>query len=381
MKIAHVGLASYYTEGMTYQDNQLAEQNVRDGHEVLYISNAAKYENGGVVETGYQDLMTPGGVRLVRLPYVRVLNRFVSGKLRRVTGLYPLLADFAPDVILSHDLCYWSVRDVLRYKKDHPRVKLYADTHTAACNSGTNWLSLHILHRMFYRALVQKALPYLDGYFYVGAGEKAFSRENYRVPESRMEFFPLGGTVFSGEAYEEKRARRRAELGLGPEDLLLIHSGKLDPGKRTEELLDAFAAAGAPELRLLVLGSIPPGREAALLPRMQADPRVIYLGWKPAEELLEYLCAGDLYCQPGSVSATLQNALCCGCPAMAYPHEEYRDGLDWGQFLWVRTREDMRAAIEEAAREPGSLAPLRQRAVACARELLDYRVLAARLYR
>lgn len=108
---------------------------------------------------------------------------------------------------------------------------------------------------------------------------------------------------------------------------------------------------------------------------------MIYLGWKPAEELLEYLCAGDLYCQPGSVSATLQNALCCGCPAMAYPHEEYRDGLDWGQFLWVRTREDMRAAIEEAAREPGSLAPLRQRALACARELLDYRVLAARLYR
>ena len=25
MKIAHIGLAAYYTEGMTYQDNQLAE--------------------------------------------------------------------------------------------------------------------------------------------------------------------------------------------------------------------------------------------------------------------------------------------------------------------------------------------------------------------
>ena len=30
MKIAHVGLASFYTEGMTYQDNLLAEQNARD---------------------------------------------------------------------------------------------------------------------------------------------------------------------------------------------------------------------------------------------------------------------------------------------------------------------------------------------------------------
>ena len=46
MRIAHVGLAAYYTDGMTYQDNQLAEQNARDGHQVLYISNAAKYVNG-----------------------------------------------------------------------------------------------------------------------------------------------------------------------------------------------------------------------------------------------------------------------------------------------------------------------------------------------
>ena len=50
MKIAHIGLASYFTENMTYQDNQLTNQNVLDGHEVLMISNASKYEGGKVVE-------------------------------------------------------------------------------------------------------------------------------------------------------------------------------------------------------------------------------------------------------------------------------------------------------------------------------------------
>ena len=81
MKIAHIGLAAYYTEGMTYQDNQLSEQNARDGHEVLYISNAAKYVNGEIVDTGYEDSLLSSGVRLVRLPYERIVNGYLSEKL------------------------------------------------------------------------------------------------------------------------------------------------------------------------------------------------------------------------------------------------------------------------------------------------------------
>jgi hypothetical protein len=128
VKIAHIGLASYFTENMTYQDNQLTNQNVLDGHEVLMISNASKYEGGKVVATGYEDFYLENGVRLVRLPYRKVLSRSVSEKLRVVDGLYDLLESFKPDVILSHNLAYWSVLEVIRYKKSHPEVKLYADT-------------------------------------------------------------------------------------------------------------------------------------------------------------------------------------------------------------------------------------------------------------
>lgn len=380
MKIAHVGLASFYTEGMTYQDNQLAEQNVRDGQEVLYISNGAKYENGVVVETGFQDLMTQSGVRLVRLPYVHVLNHFVSDKFRKVKGLYQLLADFAPDVILSHDLSYWSVLDVIRYKQDHPEVKFYADTHTAYYNSGTNWLSLHILHGIFYRRLFQKALPYLEKYFYVGTSEKEFSREVYGIPESLMELYPLGGTLFSPDVYEEKRTRRRAELGLAPEELLLVHTGKLDAPKRTAELLRAFAAVPDLEAKLAVIGSIPAEMEDTLKPLLAGDSRVVYLGWRSSEDLLEYLCAADLYCQPGSVSATMQNALCCGCPVLSFPHASYVDDLDCGEFFWARTQADMEAVFSGLAAAPERLRPMTEGAWRCAREVLDYRKLAARLY-
>lgn len=380
MKILHIGLAAHYTDGMTYQDNLLAEQNARDGHEVMYISNASKYVNGKLVETGYEDTVLASGVHLVRLPYVHVLNHFITEKFRKVRGLYHLIDGFHPDVILSHGLCYWSVSDAICYKKEHPEVKLYTDTHAAFYNSGTNWISLHILHRLFYRHLVQKSIPYLEKYFYIGLGEKEFASKVHDVPERLLEFYPLGGTVFSPEVYEDKRKRRRAELGVAPDELLLVHSGKLDALKRTAELLRAFAAVPGLRAKLAVIGSIPADMADTLNPLLAGDSRVSYLGWKSAEDLLECLCAADLYCQPGSVSATMQNAICCGCPVLSFPHESYVGALDCGEFFWIRTQEDIQGVFSKLVAEPKVLGSMTEGAWRCAREILDYRKLAARLY-
>lgn len=379
MKIAHIGLACFYTEGMTYQDNLLSAQNVLDGHEVMYISNAAKYVDGIVTETGFEDKMD-GGVRLVRLPYERFFTRFATDKLRRVKGLYKLLEDFAPDVILSHGLQYWSVLDVIRYKKAHPAVKFYADTHADYYTSGTDWLSRKVLHGMFYRRLVRKALPFLEKYLFLSDECRRFSAELYGVPESLMEFYPLGGTILPDAEYQALRAKRRAELGVGEDTPLLVHAGKLEPMKRTDELLRAFAAVPELDAKLAVIGSIPEEQRETLMQLMEADGRVVYLGWKSGEELEEYLCACDLYCQPGKVSATMQNAVCRNCPVLLYPHPDYVKDFDWGNVRWVRTEEDMADSFRALAEGTLPLAEMAENSARCAREMLDYRKLAARLY-
>lgn len=380
MKIAHIGLASFYTEGMTYQDNLLSEQNAKDGHEVLYISNAAKYVDGVVAETGYEDKMD-GGVRLVRLPYKRFFTRFATDKLRRVKGLYKLLEDFGPDVILSHGLQYWSVLDVIRYKKDHPAVKFYADTHADYYTTGTNWLSRKVLHGMFYRRLVQSALPFLEKYLFVSDECRRFSAELYGVPEDRMEFYPLGGTILPGADYQATRARRRAELGVGEDTPLLVHAGKLEPMKRTDALLRAFAAVPELDAKLAVIGSIPEENKAELTRLMKADSRVVYLGWRTGAELEEYLCACDLYCQPGKGSAIVENAVCRNCPVLLYPHPDYVKDYGGGNICWARTEEDMTLVFRALAERKLPLAEMTSNSARYAGEMLDYRVLAARLYR
>ena len=381
MKIVFLGLASTYTPGMTYQDNYLCMQALADGHAVTYLSNPEKFVNGKIVETGAEDTVLPDGLHLIRLPYVKLGPDIVTKKVRAFRRVYDILEKEQPDMIFSHNLQYFSVLDVIRYKKEHPQVKLYADTHTAAYNSGTNWLSLYILHRMFYRHLTQKALPYLEKYFYIGEGEREFSIGVYGVPESLMEFYPLGGTLLSDEEYAAMRAKRRTELGLGEDDRLYVHSGKLAALKRTDELLRAFSAVDDPHAVLAVIGSIPKEREAVLLPLIAADKRIRYLGWKTGEELQEYLCAADLYCQPGSQSATMQNALCRYCPVMLYPHPSYTVGYDRGEVLWVKTQADVETVFRSLAAAPAQLTPLRENAEKFAREVLDYRKLASRLYR
>lgn len=160
MKILHLCLANFYIDNYTYQENMLPRMNREDGHDVRILASTETYVDN--VHYGYvepSEYVTEYGVPIKRLPYVKVGNSFVTHKFRAYPHLYEEIAAFAPDVIFCHELQFWSIQDVIRYKKEHPAVKLYADTHAAAYNSGTNWLSLHILHRVFYRSLVRKALP------------------------------------------------------------------------------------------------------------------------------------------------------------------------------------------------------------------------------
>lgn len=381
MKILHLCLACFYIDNYTYQENILPRINHEDGHDVRILASTETYVDNahlGYVEPA--EYVTEYGVPIKRLPYVKAGNGFVTHKFRAYPHLYEEIAAFAPDVILSHDLSYWSVLDVIRYKKAHPAVKLYADTHTAYNNSGTNWLSLHILHRGLYRYLTKKAFPYLEKYFYISDECREFSHEVYDIPNEKMEFYPLGGTLLSDEEYAAVRAKRRTELGLVENDRLYIHSGKLDALKRSDELFRAFSAVDDPHAVLAVIGSIPEDRNSILLPLMEADKRIRYLGWRTGEELQEYLCAADLYCQPGSQSATMQNAVCRYCPVMLYPHPAHTADYDRGEVIWIKTQADMEMVFRSLAADPAQLKPLRENAEKLARELLDYRRLAARLY-
>ena len=382
MRILHLCLANFYIDGYNYQENVLTRINKEDGHDVRIIASTETFidnQNLGYIEPS--EYITEYGVPIKRLPYIKVGTHFSTTKIRAYPKLYEEIAAFSPDVIMAHDIVFWSVLDVIRYKKDHPEVKWYCDTHTDEKNSGRNWLSLHVLHRGYYRYLIWKALPYLEKYFYVTAERKTFAMRHYGVPEEKLEFYPLGGNILSDIQYEARRKEYRNQLQLKDTDVLFLHSGKMDALKRTEELIRAFSQIADENAKLVLIGSMTPEREKTLLPLIEKDTRVTYLGWKTADELEGYLCACDMYLQPGSQSATLENALCCRCAAMVFPHEAYTSEYGKSGILWCETEEEMLKVFQETLRGVYSLENLKQQAYSFASEVLDYSKLAKRLYR
>lgn len=375
MKILFLGLASYYTLNMSYQDNCFNRVLLEGGHEVCYVSNPEAYVDGRVVDIEPGTLRCPDGLELIRVPYKHVMTPAITKKLRMFYGVDRILREQKPDIIFCHDACFYPVKDVLHFKRLHPEVKLYVDTHTAFYNSARSWASLHILHKLYYKSLYKSLESYWERFFYIGEDEKRFACTVYGLDEARMSFLPLGGFCPSEEEYRAMRASTRDELSLRDDEILLVHSGKMTREKNTESLLRAFSACGDFPGRLVLIGSIPEEVRDTLLPLIEADPRILFLGWKNADELRRYLCACDLYCQPGSVSATLQNAICCRCPVLAYPHEGYLTHYNRGNILWTRSSGETEAHLHTIAADPTILKKMASISAAFGQEKLDYRAL------
>ncbi len=379
MRIVHIALASSFTEGLSYQDNLLSSQNAQDGHNVTVITNCRKYEKGIFVFTEPEDRIMTNGVRLIRVEYDKLINSFISEKVRKVNAIYKLLVDLKPDIILFHGIGGLALLNVMNYKIKHPLIRLYADCHADVNNSATNLISLILLHKVFNRAIIQKSLPYIDKVFYISYECKDFLRKMYRVPKNKMEFFPLGGIIYSDDERTEKREIIRNELRLTDNKVLFVHSGKMDRLKRTADVLRAFSQVKSDKIRLMLIGSMTDDVRLVTEPLIEEDSRISFIGWKTADELMEYLCSADVYVQPGGQSATMQNAICCGCAMVLYPHKSHKPYLQ-GNGYYVETIEDMKNAFKKIADDPSMLKKMSDNSMKIAIELLDYKKLAARLY-
>lgn len=378
MRIVHVCLASHYTEGMNYQDNILPDVNSQDGHEVLIISDTQKYIDGKLVDTNEEEKNLKHNLKLIRINFDKIFTKFISEKIRKVKKLYNILENFKPDVILFHGMCAYELLTVSKYKKNHPSIKLYADSHEDFINSARTFFSKNVLHRLFYKRIALKCLQYIDKVLYISEETRIFLHDFYEIPSEKLEFFPLGGFIIEEEEKKEIREKVRKELKISEEDLILIHSGKLDKLKKTKELLEAFFKLNSNNIYLIIIGNIPDDNRN-LYNLIKEDKRVKYLGWKSGDDLLEYICASDVYMQPGSQSSTSLTAVCCGLPILLYPSISYREMFDTNVF-WAKDKSEIKETLEKIVENPNILGDMSKRSYEVAKNILDYKKLSARLY-
>jgi glycosyltransferase involved in cell wall biosynthesis len=378
MKIVHLCLSCFYIDNYRYQENELVREHVAAGHEVLVVASTETYVDN--LSLGY---ISPGrypgsdGAEVIRLPYSGPFPFFLKKKLRMHPGVDEILSGFEPNVIVFHGLCGWELLSAARYKRSHPQVRLYVDSHEDANNSATGFLS-RLLHRYYYRPIIRRSLPWMDKVLCISLETMDFCKNLYGITPEMLEFFPLGGYIADEEAYQQYRSERRQEYGLDEAHTVFLQSGKFDAKKKLTDSLRAFSAIKSEHFVFLIVGRVHESIEAEVKELASLDPRVRFLGWRSADELYQLLCAADVYVQPGSQSATMQMSLCARCPVVVADvpsHQPFVQGNGWK----VASYQDQVSVFEQIERNPALLQGMSIRSWEIASELLDYRRMAKRL--
>jgi 1,2-diacylglycerol 3-alpha-glucosyltransferase len=381
MKIVHMCLSCFYIDGFSYQENELVAQHVRDGHDVLVIASTETY--GADRKLSYVEpsrYLGSDGAVVVRLPYKLARFSSIARKIRMHPNVEALLRDAQPDVILFHGMCGWELLTAANYVRRHPSVRLYADSHEDHFNSARSFLSRWLLHRFFYQFVVSRSIDAIEKVLCINVESMHFVKEMYGVPATKTEYFPLGGVIPDDTQYTRLRHAIRSELGFSEAHRIFIQTGKIDRSKGLLESLAAFTTIESDQAFFLIVGHLHVEIEQEVLQIMRSDSRVRFLGWRNSSELQSILCAADVFVQPVTQSATTQMSLCCRCAIIVRDVESHRVFHRQNGWL-VNDQESLRDAFKHAMSPHLNISSLGDQSLSVAREFLDYRNLAARLYR
>lgn len=379
MKIVHMCLANFFIDGRAYQENELVRQHVRDGHDVTVLASTENHDDRGrtvfVEPTTYTGAE---GARVVRIPYHPWIPRFLAPKLRIHRNVSAMLEEMAPDVVIFHGLVGFELLTAVRFSREHPQVVLHADCHADYDNSARTFLSRYLLHGLYYRGIVRRALPELGGVLCTTMSVMQFVHQVYGVPEDRLEFFPLAGHPVPEDRYHRLRRQKRSELGLTSEHILIIQSGKQTRRKKLLESLEAFVDLPDDRFRLVIAGSLFDDIRSRAEVLISRDDRITFVGWQSVEDLNALLCAADVYLQPGTQSVTMQNSLCAHCAVViddVPSHRVYHCGNGW----LINEQNTLKDIFHAIAEDPEQLEAMQSASFEFAKATIDYRKLATRL--
>ena len=384
MKIVHLALASHFTLGMLYQENQMIECQRADGHEVTIITDCWRFERGELVKGSEEDTIMDNGARLIRLELDRVLfSDLWTEKIQKCKRVKKLLEDIQPDTILFHGMCGYEIMTAAEYCKKHENCLLFMDCHEDYSDSARTFLS-KTFYKVIHGHFINKAMPEVDKVLYIGADMRNWMNDLYSIPADKQEFLAPGGTIYTAQQQKDARIDIIKKYALPQDAIIMAHSGKLAAPKRTVELLQAFKKVKDPRLALFIFGSIPEDMEAAIRPLMESDSRVHFMGWKVNKEIEEFLAGVDLYCQPGSQSSTFETAMCAGCANMAYPFDSYTDenytDCNFENYFFVKTQDDIEKVFRDITENVAILEQTKAKSFSFARLNFDYAVISRRIY-
>lgn len=381
MKIVHICLACFFSDGYTYQENMLPKFHKALGHDVEVIASLVTFDQNGkqTLYSGPMQYRNEYDIPVTRLNYrqpSQVFSRF-----RRFKGFRDALARSAPDVIFVHGCQFMDIDVVADYAKRHSHVQVYVDNHADFSNSAQNWVSRRILHGVFWRLCARRIAPFTRKFYGVLPARVDFLRAVYGLLPGQCELLVMGADddLVARAKKPDARVRIRERYHIAPDDFLIVTGGKIN--RYRPEVLDLMAAVESIErssVRLLVFGKASEEYQERFEALCRND-RIDYVGWLPSAETYAYFAAADLVVFPGLHSVMWEQAVAQGKPCLFRDLEGFHHVDMGGNAMFLRdvSAERLRAAILQLSDDPTRLAAMR-RAAEAASGFFSYREIAER---
>lgn len=330
MKILHVCLGERFVDGYGYQENTLTKLHKQMGYDVFVLASTFTLIDKAPGFVKPSQYVNEFGIPVRRLPYVSWMPRKLAAKLRLYKGTYNSIEEVAPDIIFIHEATFMDVKEIARYKKNH-NVRVIVDSHTDYINSGRNWLSMNVLHKIIYRWCYQQVVPIAEKFFGTLPIRNLYLKDVYHVPEEKIELLPMGIDLSGVKNFNRMSVRNemRTKLGYSEEDFVIVTGGKLEKRKNTIELIKAESAIEDSHVKLFLFGNIADNIREDAEALLKDNSKVLNWGWVKSEEIYQYLLVGDLCVFPGTHSAIWEQAVGLGLPCV-FKHWDNITHIDLG---------------------------------------------------
>lgn len=350
------------------------------GHDVTVIASLESFDIKGnpcLLDRG-SEYISDDGYKVIRLDYSsrsKTLNRIF----KKYKGIYEAIEKVNPDIIFIHGCQSVDIRRVLRYVRKHEKIRIYVDNHADFLNSGTNWISKNILHKIIWRYYAGLINPYTEKFYGVTPLRCSFLKDVYGLPADKTELLVMGADDEKLDLKDktEIRSRLRQLHGISENNFVIISGGKIERRKNIHLLIQALKEINNDNIRLILFGTSN-NEMKPVIDDLSMSDRVINIGWIEPSGIYDYFLACDLAVFPGSHSVLWEQSAGTGIPCI-YRHWEGMEHVDVGgncRFLYSDTTDEIKKVIEEITGNSLLYQNMKKAAEEKGRKIFSYREIA-----
>ena len=329
-RIPHIEITCLYIEGMGYQENILPHIHQQMGYEVSIITTRScdsEQYKGLVGDRSVGTYYNTDGVKVIILPDNPVKNKYRRSFSRRSKGLYDKLKELSPDIIFIHGVQTFDTLDALRYKKENPEVRLFADQHGDYYNMPVDTWKRRLYQRFVMGYIARKTARRVERFWGVTPWRVDYLLNVYKIPQNKVGLLVMGGddNLIDFSRKEEYRIRLCDELKFEITDFIIVTGGKLDRTKKIHLLAEVVKRL--PSFCKLVIFGRPNEEMDSYF--SQLSGKIQCVGWISSNEAYRYFLAADLGVFPGTHSVLWEQAVACGLPCI-FKHWPGMEHVDVG---------------------------------------------------